>query len=129
MFQLSHDAYHAIHAVIRIAQADHCTSPNLAENLGVAERDLTPVLRSLVQGGILRVEPRGYVLGCPTEEVTVLDIIEVVEGPMRADIEATETGDDDVDEALKEACDLAVQGCSRVLAATSIARLISKTVL
>ena len=87
--KLSQTAAYALYVSVRLAQSN----PNipvpcsrLATEGQMPERFLLQVLRTLVMQGILRstrgVED-GYRLGRSAQDISVLDVIEAVDGPIR----------------------------------------------
>jgi Rrf2 family protein len=70
------------------------------------ERFLLQILRNLVTHGILRSTrgvDGGYMLTRPSEEISLLEVIEAIEGPMRADHSAAEGLDDSTQDKLRTA--------------------------
>jgi Rrf2 family protein len=70
------------------------------------ERFLLQILRNLVTHGILRSTrgvDGGYMLTRPPEEISLLEVIEAIEGPMNADNSAAEGLDDSTQIKLRTA--------------------------
>ena len=94
--KLSRTVSYALQATMQLAQAaDRCPVPCslLASEGRMPERFLLQVLRSLVAHGILestRGVDGGYSLGRPVEDVSLLDVIEAIEGPLVSSLPATE---------------------------------------
>jgi Rrf2 family transcriptional regulator, cysteine metabolism repressor len=87
--KLSRTASYALQAVLQLAQSDASGCPipcsRLAADGKMPERFLLQILRSLVTHGILsstRGVDGGYVLERSPEELSVLDVIEAVDGPV-----------------------------------------------
>jgi Rrf2 family transcriptional regulator, cysteine metabolism repressor len=87
--KLSRTASYALQAVLQLAQSDASGCPvpcsRLAAEGKMPERFLLQILRSLVTHGILgstRGVDGGYVLERSPEEVSLLDVIEAVDGPV-----------------------------------------------
>lgn len=87
--KLSRTASYALQAVLQLAQSDASGCPvpcsRLAAEGKMPERFLLQILRSLVTHGILgstRGVDGGYVLQRSPEDVSVLDVIEAVDGPV-----------------------------------------------
>jgi Rrf2 family protein len=86
--KLSRTVAYAVRATLQLAQQD-TSSPvpcsKLAAEGGMPERFLLQILRVLVNHGILRstrgVEG-GYSLVKPAEEISLLEIIEAIDGPL-----------------------------------------------
>jgi Rrf2 family protein len=86
--KLSQSVTYAIHAVLRLAE-NHEGSPvscgRLAEQGKMPERFLLQILRDLAKQGLLtstRGGGGGFTLGRRPEEITLLEIIEAVDGPL-----------------------------------------------
>ena len=81
----------ALHAMAMVA-ADGGTAPvtahGIASKLGVSEAHLSKVLQRLAKDGILRSSRGpggGFSLNRPAHEISLMDIFEGVEGPLRLD--------------------------------------------
>ncbi len=88
--KLSQSVTYAIHAVLRLAENDE-SSPvscgKLAEQGKMPERFLLQILRDLAKQGLLnstRGGSGGFTLGREPEQITLLEVIEAVEGPLNA---------------------------------------------
>jgi Rrf2 family protein len=86
--KLSRTVTYALRATLQLAQSDSSAPvpcSRLASQGDMPERFLLQILRSLVTHGILRstrgVEG-GYVLVRPSREISLLDVIEAIDGPM-----------------------------------------------
>lgn len=110
--KLSRTVVYALQATIQLAESN-TTGPTpcskLAAEGGMPERFLLQILRSLVTHGILqstRGVDGGYALVKSPEEVSVLEIMEAIEGPMTSSFPTTEHLDDSsrvrLDDALRE---------------------------
>ena len=69
---------------------DSVMAKNIASEYGIGWEYLLKVLQQLVRANVLRSKrgPRGgFTLARPLSEISMLDVIEAVEGPMRADVE------------------------------------------
>jgi Rrf2 family protein len=80
---------YAIQSLVYLANAE--TSPVKAnavgEAMGIPTGFLQQVLRELLQAGLLTSRPGpagGFSLARPAEEITVLQIVEAMEGPLRS---------------------------------------------
>lgn len=94
--KLSRTVTYAVRATLHLAR-EGSTTPipcsQLASEGKMPERFLLQILRNLVTHGILRSSrgvDGGYTLVRKPEEISLLDIIEAIEGPMS---ESTEIGD------------------------------------
>jgi Rrf2 family protein len=81
----------ALHATAMVA-SDSVTKPvtahTIASRLGVSEAHLSKVLQRLARSGVLkssRGPGGGFMLGRPAVSITLIDIYESVEGPLKLD--------------------------------------------
>ena len=88
--KLSRTVAYAVQATLQLAQAD-CEKPipcsQLAGDGGMPERFLLQILRHLVTRGILRSTrgvDGGYALERRPEDISLLEIIEAIEGPLNS---------------------------------------------
>lgn len=88
--KLSRTVGYALQATLQLAEADPGTPvpcSQLAANGQMPERFLLQILRNLVTHGILhstRGVDGGYTLERPASEISLLDLIEAVDGPVFA---------------------------------------------
>ena len=86
--KLSRTVGYALQATLQLAEADPGTPvpcSQLAANGQMPERFLLQILRNLVTHGILhstRGVDGGYALDRPANEISLLDLIEAVDGPV-----------------------------------------------
>src|SRR5258708_24451691 len=86
---LTRAASYALHAVAFMAaekSPDPVASHNIAKARGIPERFLLKVLKPLVSARVLtsiKGPNGGYKLARPATEISVLDIVEAVDGPIR----------------------------------------------
>jgi Rrf2 family protein len=81
---------YSVRAVLDIANhdADRRKSREIAEEMDIPSRYLPQILANLVEHGILTAEAGpsgGYLLAKPPGEITLLDVVEAAEGPIRLD--------------------------------------------
>lgn len=94
--KLSRTVSYALQATVQLAQAgDRCPVPcsQLAAEGRMPERFLLQVLRSLVAHGILestRGVDGGYSLSRSAEDVSLLEVIEAIEGPLVSSLPVTD---------------------------------------
>src|SRR5262249_43769967 len=80
---------YALHAVAYMAAQKHdkpVASHNIAQARGIPERFLLKVLKPLVSARVLlsiKGPNGGYRLARPASDITMLDILEAVDGPIR----------------------------------------------
>jgi Rrf2 family protein len=109
--KLSRTVSYAVRATLQLAQSDPDTPvpcSKLASEGGMPERFLLQILRILVTHGILRstrgVEG-GYALTKPADQISLLDVIEAIDGPLAGEVqpatpETAETADEKLQTAL-----------------------------
>jgi len=84
--QFSKSTDYALHAVIHLAYSERCNNVGVKElsgALGVSESYLSKIMSKLRQNGIVRAVPGvkgGYELARPVDQITFLDVIQVVKG-------------------------------------------------
>jgi Rrf2 family protein len=110
--RLTRASEYAIHAVVAMASQSDNGKPTAshltAQARGIPERFLLKVLKPLVSAGILlsiKGPNGGYRLARPTNKITLLEIIEAVDGPMRGEVPRIQgKGTDAVEARLQEIC-------------------------
>ena len=98
--RMTRAASYAIHALVHMAtRNDNRPLPShlTAQEEGIPERFLLKVLKPLVSRGVLRSVKGpngGYQLAKAPKEITLLEIVEAVDGPIQANIsfEGKDTG-------------------------------------
>ncbi|WP_068618199.1 RrF2 family transcriptional regulator [Paenibacillus tuaregi] len=84
--QFSKSTDYALHALIHLGLSESRNNvgiKELAGTLGVSESYLSKIMSKLRQDGIVRAVPGvngGYELARPAEQITFLDVIQVIEG-------------------------------------------------
>src|SRR5689334_3530940 len=87
--KLSHASIYALHALKYLAargQDTPVTSLHIGRARGIPEKFLTKVLKPLVSAQILRSlrgHRGGYRLARPASKITLLEVVEAVDGPVR----------------------------------------------
>lgn len=95
--KLSRTVAYALQATLQLAQADsHTPVPcsQLASEGKMPERFLLQILRSLVAHGVLestRGVQGGYRLGRAAEDISLLEVIEAIDGPLNSMIPVDHT--------------------------------------
>ncbi|MDP4098735.1 Rrf2 family transcriptional regulator [Paenibacillus sp. P96] len=84
--QFSKSSDYALHALIHLGYSERCNNVGIKElsgALGVSESYLSKIMSKLRQDGIVRAMPGvngGYELARPADQITFLDVIQVIEG-------------------------------------------------
>jgi len=84
--QFSKSTDYALHALIHLGLSERHTNVGIKElsaTLGVSESYLSKIMSKLRQDGIVRAVPGvngGYELAKPADQITFLDVIQVIEG-------------------------------------------------
>jgi Rrf2 family protein len=110
--KLTHACGYAIHAVVYLARQkdDHLiASRQIAEAQRLPERFLVKVLKPLVSAQVLlslRGPNGGYRLAKAAKGITLLDIVEAVDGPIRGQVPMIngDGGDDRLTKRLETVC-------------------------
>lgn len=89
MLKLSEATALALHTMVIIGKQETPISASpMAKQLSASEAHVFKVLQQLVRAGLLRSKrgPHGgYLLARSADEITLMDVYEVFEGPMRCD--------------------------------------------
>src|SRR5438477_12499736 len=86
--KLSHASSYALHALTHLAEADGnplVTSAAVAGACGIPEFYLLKLLRPMVTAGVLhslRGPNGGFRLARPAKQITFLEVVEAVDGPL-----------------------------------------------
>ncbi|WP_281884761.1 Rrf2 family transcriptional regulator [Paenibacillus sp. YYML68] len=84
--QFSKSTDYALHALIHLGLSQRCHNVGIKElsgALGVSESYLSKIMSKLRQDGLVRAVPGvngGYELARPADEISFLDVIQVIEG-------------------------------------------------
>ena len=131
--KLSAASSYAVHAVVNLAgreEGEPVPSHLIAEAEGIPERYVLKVLLLLVRAQILlavKGPNGGYRLARPAIKITLLDIIEAVNGPIRGDASlGPGEGDAGLQRRLETACELLAAKTRRQLARVTVADLAGK---
>jgi Rrf2 family protein len=131
--KLTHACGYAIHAVAYLARQkeDHLiASRHIDEAQGLPERFLVKVLKPLVSAQILhslRGPNGGYRLARPARTITLLEIVEAIDGPIRGQVPMLDGDrDDKLDRRLEAACSTAADLVRQRLQKVRIADLVGK---
>jgi Rrf2 family protein len=131
--KLTRAGEYALHALAYLAalEPDHAVPSHLmAEAQGIPERFLLKVLKPLVSAGVLRSVKGphgGYRLAKRPPQITVLEILEAVEGPIRGTVPFSGTkGAEKLDARLAEVCEQIADLIRKNLAKVRISELPKK---
>jgi Rrf2 family protein len=130
--KLSCASSYAIHAVLYLAtrrSGSLVGSREIALVLGITENRLVRVLKSLVAAGILwslRGPGGGYRLARPLAQISLLDVIEGVEGPVHGAVASlARPGQETIQHRLEMICQQLAQGNRGILAKLSLGDLLA----
>ena len=131
--RLTRASTYALHAVAYMAGQKKdvpCASHIIAEKRGIPDRFLLKVLKPLVNAQVLvsvKGPNGGYRLARPAAEISVLEILEAVEGPIRG---CAPNGHRDpehpLNRRLEQICNQAAEQIRRQLARIKISELMVK---
>jgi Rrf2 family protein len=131
--RLTRAACYAIHAVAFIAQQkkDQTVPSHLiAAKRNISDRFLLKVLKPLVTAQVLtsvKGPHGGYKLARPASEITMLEVVEAVEGPIRGDAPTSiDEPTHPVNKRLDAVCSQAAEQLRRQLARVKISELSGK---
>jgi Rrf2 family protein len=132
--RLSRASNYAIHAVLYLAtrKSDALVSAQeIAQRLGITENRVIRILKSLVAARILwslRGPGGGYRLVRPAARVSLLDVIEGVDGPIRSVVTPlAHSGQEVVERRLEAICEQIADWTRNVLGKIVIADLLEKS--
>jgi Rrf2 family protein len=127
-----HAAGYALLALLHLARnagGPPVTGVSIAAACGLPERYLKRILNGLAAGGLLTAAygpGGGYRLARPAGRVTMLEVVEAVQGPVRGevpDVEADAVDGGRLRRRLQRACDEAAEAARQKLAKVTIADL------
>jgi Rrf2 family protein len=130
--KLSRACGYALYAVEYLAargEGRPAASHQIAEARGVPERFLLKVLKPLVSAGLLRSlrgPNGGYRLTRPAAQITLLEVVEAVDGPVRGDAPLDGEGRGGLDSRLAAVCERAAGEVRRQLGEVRISDLVGK---
>jgi Rrf2 family protein len=131
--KLTRASDYALHALAYLAaQGGERPVPShiVAEAQGIPERFLLKVLKPLVSAGVLRSVKGpngGYRLARSAKDVTILEVVEAVDGPIQGSAPLSEGRKSDrLDGRLSQVCEEAAQLVRRQLARVRVAELVKK---
>ena len=132
--QLTHACRYAVRALVAIAASDGAGAPVASHRTGRAEGIpewfRLRVLKALVNAGVLhsvRGPHGGYRLAKPPSEITLLEVVEAVDGPVRGGISFSQGKDNDLlDRRLNEVCQRVAEQTRRRLEKVRLSDLVGE---
>ncbi len=128
--KLSRSSEYALHALAYLSSLEPnklVPSHLMAQAQGIPERFLLKILKPLVWAGLLRSVKGpngGYCLAKRPSQISLLDIIEAADGPLRGRTPLSGTkGADKLDVRLEEVCNRVAEMVRKHLAKTSVSDL------
>jgi Rrf2 family protein len=128
--KLSRTACYAIRAITYIAREGEdapIVGHEAAKDLQLSGSFLLRILVAMSRAGLLRSikgPNGGYRLARPVEKISLLDVVEAVEGPVRGGSDPVSSRDGGkLDRKLAEICDAAAEGFRQELAGVSLGYL------
>ena len=111
---------------VRQESQETVTSVSIAERRHIPEKYLVHILLQLKRVGLVRSvrgAQGGYMLSKPADEITLLDIVQAIDGPVLDPLPV----DDMQSEELKPAWQRVAREIERILAKTTIRHIVDKT--
>jgi Rrf2 family protein len=131
--KLTRASSYALHAVVHMANQkknDPVASHVIAQARGIPDRFLLKVLKPLVSSQVLlsvKGPNGGYRLAKPPNEITMLEILEAVDGPIRGAAPSNFTEKDNhLRKRLDEICNQTAEAIRKQLGKVKISELASK---
>jgi Rrf2 family protein len=131
--KLTRAASYAIHALAFMATQKHnrpMASHNVAKARGIPERFLLKVLKPLVGARVLhsvKGPNGGYRLARPANDITLLEILEAVDGPIRGQSSnASEETDGQLNRRLDDICQQTAEAVRKQYQKIRLSELASK---
>jgi Rrf2 family transcriptional regulator, cysteine metabolism repressor len=128
--KLSRTVSYAVRATLQLAQSDTegpVPCSKLAAEGKMPERFLLQILRNLVTHGILRSTrgvDGGYALVRPADQISLLEVIEAIEGPYDSTVEMGEGLSEDSQGKLRNALDEVTDTTRKQLEAIKLSQLL-----
>ncbi len=132
--KLTRATNYAIHALVYMAGQKHnrpVASHHIAQARGIPERFLLKVLKPLVSARVLhsiKGPNGGYRLARPADEITMLEILEAVDGPIRGQATFFRDGSNGtLNKRLDQICNKAADQVRKQLHKVRISHLTAKS--
>jgi Rrf2 family protein len=128
--KLSRTVAYAVRATMQLAQSESegpVPCSRLASDGKMPERFLLQILRNLVTHGILRSTrgvDGGYTLVRPADEISLLEVIEAIDGPYDAAVADTEANADESASQIRQALTQVTDTTRKQLEAIKISQLL-----
>jgi Rrf2 family protein len=133
LMKLSRASCYAVHALIHLSartSASLVSSHDIAGLLGITENRLVRVLKSLVAARLLwslRGPGGGYRLARPTSRISLLEVIEAVDGPVHGNVPSlTRSPEEGVERRLKLICQQVAERKRNLLGKIYLSDLLEK---
>src|SRR5436305_10561668 len=130
--KLTRSSSYALHAVAFLtARKDHArpvASHHIAAAPGIPERFLLKVLKPLVSAGILlslKGPNGGYRLARPADQISMLDILEAVDGPIRGQAPLLEEDNGPLNHKLEAVCNQIAEQVREHFAKVHVSELVT----
>lgn len=131
--KLTRASSYALHAVVHMAtqkKNDPVASHLIAQARGIPDRFLLKVLKPLVTAQVLysvKGPNGGYRLARPANEISLLEVLEAVDGPIRGNAPASVTEKDNgLRKRLDDICNQSAEQLRKNLGKVKISELASK---
>jgi Rrf2 family protein len=132
--KLTRASSYALHAVAYMAAQKHnrpVASHLVARARGIPERFLLKVLKPLVSARVLhsiKGPNGGYCLARPASDISMLEVVEAVDGPIRGQAPLAETeGDGALDRRLETICNQTAEQMRKQLQKVRLSELATRT--
>ncbi len=132
--RLTRASSYALHAVVHMAAQKPnkpVASHHIAKARGIPERFLLKVLKPLVSARVLhsvKGPNGGYRLARPTADISMLEIVEAVDGPIRGQAPLSQiAGDGQLDRRLETICNQTADQLRKQLQKVRISELAGKS--
>jgi Rrf2 family protein len=130
--KLTHATVYALHALAYLAKQEGdrpIASHLIARAQGIPELFLLKVLKQLTLSGVLRSlrgPNGGYCLARKPKDISLLDVVEAVEGPWRSQAPFESKGGGSLDGKLQAVCDQAGEAVRKQWQRVRVADLVGK---
>jgi Rrf2 family protein len=127
--KLTRASSYAIHAIVHIAAQNSnktLASHDIAKARKIPERFLLKVLKPLVSAGLLysvKGPNGGYRLARQPNQITMLDVVEAVDGPIRGMTAFTESNSQPLGKKLETICSQAAQQTRKAFQGVRLSQL------